>query len=58
MNARAMALVTGGRRGIGRAIAIGLGRAGFDVALTDLHGLHGRLAARCRRRKLVVVQGQ
>ncbi|WP_321161200.1 hypothetical protein [Verminephrobacter eiseniae] len=47
MNARAMAFVTGSRRGIGRAIAIEPGRAGFDVALTDLHGLHRRLAARC-----------
>ncbi|MFT4434598.1 3-ketoacyl-ACP reductase [Caballeronia sp. 15715] len=36
MNARPIALVTGSRRGIGRAIAIELGRAGFDVALTDV----------------------
>lgn len=35
MNARPIALVTGSRRGIGRAIAIELGRAGFDIALTD-----------------------
>jgi NAD(P)-dependent dehydrogenase (short-subunit alcohol dehydrogenase family) len=35
VSARAIALVTGSRRGIGRAIAIELGRAGFDVALTD-----------------------
>jgi len=35
MSARPVALVTGSRRGIGRAIAIELGRAGFDVALTD-----------------------
>lgn len=36
MSARPIALVTGSRRGIGRAIAIELGRAGFDVALTDV----------------------
>ena|SRR6218665_1362965 len=36
MNARAIELVTGSRRGIGRAIAIELGRAGFNVALTDV----------------------
>jgi NAD(P)-dependent dehydrogenase (short-subunit alcohol dehydrogenase family) len=36
MSARPVALVTGSRRGIGRAIAIELGRAGFDVALTDV----------------------
>jgi NAD(P)-dependent dehydrogenase (short-subunit alcohol dehydrogenase family) len=35
MSARPIALVTGSRRGIGRAIAIELGRAGFDIALTD-----------------------
>lgn len=35
MSARPVALVTGSRRGIGRAIAVELGRAGFDVALTD-----------------------
>ena len=35
MSHRPIALVTGSRRGIGRAIAIELGRAGFDVALTD-----------------------
>jgi NAD(P)-dependent dehydrogenase (short-subunit alcohol dehydrogenase family) len=29
-------MVTGARRGIGRAIALGLAQAGFDVALTDL----------------------
>jgi NAD(P)-dependent dehydrogenase (short-subunit alcohol dehydrogenase family) len=33
---RPAALVTGARRGIGRAIALELGRAGFDVALVDL----------------------
>ncbi|WP_109477818.1 3-ketoacyl-ACP reductase [Paraburkholderia sp. C35] len=36
MSARPIALVTGSRRGIGRAIAVELGRAGFDVALTDV----------------------
>jgi NAD(P)-dependent dehydrogenase (short-subunit alcohol dehydrogenase family) len=35
MSGRPVALVTGSRRGIGRAIAVELGRAGFDVALTD-----------------------
>ena len=35
MSDRPVALVTGSRRGIGRAIAIELGRAGFDLALTD-----------------------
>lgn len=35
MSVRPIALVTGSRRGIGRAIAVELGRAGFDVALTD-----------------------
>jgi NAD(P)-dependent dehydrogenase (short-subunit alcohol dehydrogenase family) len=36
MSARPIALVTGSRRGIGRAIAVELGRAGFDIALTDV----------------------
>jgi len=36
MSTRPIALVTGSRRGIGRAIAIELGHAGFDVALTDV----------------------
>jgi NAD(P)-dependent dehydrogenase (short-subunit alcohol dehydrogenase family) len=36
MSARPVALVTGARRGIGRACGEALARAGFDVAATDL----------------------
>ncbi len=46
------ALVTGASRGIGRAIALGLSREGFDVALNDvgrqraeLEGVAGEIAA-------------
>ncbi|MGA3281400.1 MAG: SDR family NAD(P)-dependent oxidoreductase [Smithella sp.] len=31
-----IALVTGASRGLGRAIALALGRAGADVVLTDI----------------------
>jgi NAD(P)-dependent dehydrogenase (short-subunit alcohol dehydrogenase family) len=33
---RPIALITGARRGIGKAIAVGLAQAGFDVAINDL----------------------
>ncbi|MGA7816050.1 3-ketoacyl-ACP reductase [Caballeronia sp.] len=36
MSQRPIALVTGARRGIGRAIALELADAGFDIALTDM----------------------
>ena len=35
---RPLAIVTGGRRGIGAGIAVELARQGFDVALTDIDG--------------------
>jgi NAD(P)-dependent dehydrogenase (short-subunit alcohol dehydrogenase family) len=44
-------LVTGAQRGIGKAIALGLARANFDVAVTDieageeLHAVAGQIAA-------------
>ena len=44
---RPAALVTGARRGIGQAIALELGRAGFDVAVVDL-ALDDELSATAR----------
>jgi 3-oxoacyl-[acyl-carrier protein] reductase len=37
-----VALVTGGRSGIGRGIAYALAVAGFDVAVTDVQRLCSR----------------
>lgn len=36
MNERPIAIVTGARRGIGKAIALELAAAGFDIAITDV----------------------
>lgn len=53
------ALVTGGRRGIGRAICADLAARGFDVAFTDLHDDEGieetrALVERSGRRSLFI----
>lgn len=46
MEQRQVALVTGARRGIGRAIALELADAGFDVAITDVETSEELLATR------------
>ena len=37
MDSRPVALVTGSSRGIGRAIAVGFGRSGYDVVVNYCH---------------------
>lgn len=44
-----VALVTGASRGIGRALAVGLGRAGYDLALCDLASQAEALAETARQ---------
>jgi NAD(P)-dependent dehydrogenase (short-subunit alcohol dehydrogenase family) len=46
MEQRQVALVTGARRGIGRAIALELAAAGFDVAITDVEASEELVATR------------